>query len=258
MFKLLLCFWMTFLLVPSPSAADGEAEEGMTIIYPGQYFACAWEDAYWGDAGVYWEMLFPENPPFTYACIYLGSFDQEFGFYLDGTLMVRASSLNLNPAQMYCNWFFEGTPERRLIPYEGEPFWMDAGGVGRDYSPRVKREWMDMGKGLSRLIIRVLDHAASGEIAAGKAAGDSDPDSLDMVIIRGTDGKTRILTPQDEGFETVEKLLECAYSAYQDESVKDSAGYIMKHYDVLRGKTPPAGGCPRKECFGINGSRFDW
>ncbi len=54
MFKLLLCFWMTFLLVPSPSAADGEAEEGMTIIYPGQYFACAWEDAYWGDAGVYW------------------------------------------------------------------------------------------------------------------------------------------------------------------------------------------------------------
>jgi hypothetical protein len=115
-----------------------------------------------------------------------------------------------------------------------------------------------MGKGLSRLIIRVLDHAASGEIAAGKAAGDSDPDSLDMVIIRGTDGKNRILMPQDEGFETVEKLLECAYSAYQDESVKDSAGYIMKHYDVLRGKTPPAGGCPRKECFGINGSRFDW
>lgn len=56
----------------------------------------------------------------------------------------------------------------------------------------------------------------------------------------------------------MEKLLECAYSAYQDESVKDSAGYIMKHYDVLRGKTPPAGGCPRKECFGINGSRFDW
>lgn len=129
-------------------------------------------------------------PPFTYAFIYLGSFDQEFGFYLDGTLMVRASSLNLNPAQMYCNWFFEGTPERRLIPYEGEPFWMDAGGVGRDYSPRVKREWMDMGKGLFRLIIRVLDHAASGEIAAGKAAGDSDPDSLDMVIICGTDGKT--------------------------------------------------------------------
>ena len=69
---------------------------------------------------------------------------------------------------------------------------------------------------------------------------------------------TTSLTPQDEGFETVEKLLECAYSAYQDESVKDSAGYIMKHYDVLRGKTPPAGGCPRKECFGINGSRFDW
>ena len=134
---------------------------------------------------------------------------------------------------------------------------MDAGGVGRDYSPRVKRGWMDMGKGLSRLIIRVLDHAASGEIAAG-AAGDSDPDSLDMVIIRGMDGKTRILMPQDEGFETVEKLLECAYSAYQDESVKDSAGYIMKHYDVLRGKTPPAGGYPRKECFGINGSRFDW
>ena len=75
MFKLLLCFWMTFSLVPFPSAADEEVEEGMTLIYPAQYFACAWQEAYWGDAGVYWEMLFPENPPFTYACIYLGSFD---------------------------------------------------------------------------------------------------------------------------------------------------------------------------------------
>lgn len=63
MFKLLLCFWMTFSLVPFPSAADEEVEEGMTLIYPAQYFACAWEEAYWGDAGVYWEMLFPENPP---------------------------------------------------------------------------------------------------------------------------------------------------------------------------------------------------
>lgn len=100
MFKLLLCFWMTFLLVPSPSAADGEAEEGMTIIYPGQYFACAWEEAYWGDARVYWEMLFPENPPFTYACIYLGSFDQEFGFYLDGNELHWAQSTGLQSMQM--------------------------------------------------------------------------------------------------------------------------------------------------------------
>lgn len=587
MFKQLLWLWMAFLLVPSPSAADGEAEEGMSLICPGQYFACTWEEAYWGDARVYWEMLFPENPPFTYACIYLGSFDQEFGFYLDGdelhwaqsagfqsiqmlsqkpvvdlqtmdvfrgvqllvhlwapaggtlldgwdwlvkinpgfllgkgeemryvfrsedgvgmmaafvesvvnpfvysrwyvrrgrralnpalaeslrqtwdqavtgrtcfmrvyrgllqmtdgnycyfrgasgpvgedlcctsgkmkasmmdlahglidimmmddlnpeaeqwlmeqcamvrrnalelgdalppmasdewaqgfadrffdnlekkqaaankkkelteqglvvpkeekkdteelaqqeekkderkeaveraryakghrerffhpleknplwndlfpkgsegkagalwfgekgltgfyldgTMMARASSLNLNSAQMYCNWFFEGTPERRLVPYEGEPLWEDGAGLGWDYSPRVKRAWMDMGKDLSRLVIRVLNHAASGEIAAGKAEGDSDPDTLGMVIIRGTDGKTRILTPQEEGFETMEKLLECAYSACQNESVTDSVGYIMKYYDMLQGKEPPAEGYPCKECFGINGSRFNW
>lgn len=587
MFKQLLWLWMAFLLVPSPSAADGEAEEGMSLICPGQYFACTWEEAYWGDARVYWEMLFPENPPFTYACIYLGSFDQEFGFYLDGdelhwaqsagfqsiqmlsqkpvvdlqtmdvfrgvqllvhlwapaggtlldgwdwlvkinpgfllgkgeemryvfrsedgvgmmaafvesvvnpfvysrwyvrrgrralnpalaeslrqtwdqavtgrtcfmrvyrgllqmtdgnycyfrgasgpvgedlcctsgkmkasmmdlahglidimmmddlnpeaerwlmeqcamvrrnalelgdalphmasdewaqgfadrffdnlekkqaaanrkkelteqglvvpkeekkdteelaqqeekkderkeaveraryakghrerffhpleknplwndlfpkgsegkagalwfgekgltgfyldgTMMARASSLNLNSAQMYCNWFFEGTPERRLVPYEGEPLWEDGAGLGWDYSPRVKRAWMDMGKDLSRLVIRVLNHAASGEIAAGKAEGDSDPDTLGMVIIRGTDGKTRILTPQEEGFETMEKLLECAYSACQNESVTDSMGYIMKYYDMLQGKEPPAEGYPCKECFGINGSRFNW
>lgn len=587
MFKQLLWLWMAFLLVPSPSAADGEAEEGMSLICPGQYFACTWEEAYWGDARVYWEMLFPENPPFTYACIYLGSFDQEFGFYLDGdelhwaqsagfqsiqmlsqkpvvdlqtmdvfrgvqllvhlwapaggtlldgwdwlvkinpgfllgkgeemryvfrsedgvgmmaafvesvvnpfvysrwyvrrgrralspalaeslrqtwdqavtgrtcfmrvyrgllqmtdgnycyfrgasgpvgedlcctsgkmkasmmdlahglidimmmddlnpeaerwlmeqcamvrrnalelgdalppmasdewaqgfadrffdnlekkqvaanrkkeltdqglvvpkeekkdteelaqqeekkderkeaveraryakghrerffhpleknplwndlfpkgsegkagalwfgekgltgfyldgTMMARASSLNLNSAQMYCNWFFEGTPERRLVPYEGEPLWEDGAGLGWDYSPRVKRAWMDMGKDLSRLVIRVLNHAASGEIAAGKAEDDSDPDSLGMVIIRGTDGKTRILTPQEEGFETMEKLLECAYSACQNESVTDSVGYIMKYYDMLQGKDPPAEGYPCKECFGINGSRFNW
>lgn len=79
-----------------------------------------------------------------------------------------------------------------------------------------------------------------------------------MVIIRGTDGKTRILTPQEEGVETMEKLLECAYSACQNESVTDSAGYIMKYYDMLQGKEPPAEGYPCKECFGINGSRFNW
>lgn len=73
---------------------------------------------------------------------------------------------------MYSNWFFEGTPERRLVPYEGEPLWEDGAGLGWDYSPRVKRAWMDMGKDLSRLVIRVLNHAASGEIAAGKAEGD--------------------------------------------------------------------------------------
>lgn len=104
----------------------------------------------------------------------------------------------------------------------------------------------------------LLTGIARGELDDGKERTAHHVDDTGFCTVRGADGTERLMSAADADLGTVEKLLECAYSAYQDESVKDSAGYIMKHYDVLRGKTPPAGGCPRKECFGINGSRFDW
>lgn len=202
-----------------------------------------------------WHDLFPKGSEGKAGALWFGEYGLT-GFYLDGTTMVRASSLYMTPVVVYCNWFFDGTPERRLVPYEGAPegapFWNAAG----DYSPRVKRERMDMGAGLSRLIVQALDHIASGENAAGKA--DLDPDSQDMIIIRGTDGKNRLLTPQEKGFETVGKMLEYVYTAYQVGRVKDSMGYIMQCDDTLQGNDPPPGGYPRTEGYGIHGSRYGW
>lgn len=202
-----------------------------------------------------WKDLFPKGSEGKAGALWFGEYGLT-GFYLDGTMMVRASSLHRTPEVVYCNWFFDGIPERRLVPYEGAPedapFW----DVDGDYSPRVKRERMDMGTGLSRLIVQVLNHVASGENAAGKA--DLDPDALAMIIIRGTDGKNRILTPQEKGFETVGKMLEYAYAAYQEGKVKDSMGYIMECDDILQGNDPPPGGYPRTEGYGIHGSRYGW
>lgn len=202
-----------------------------------------------------WKDLFPKGSEGKAGALWFGEYGLT-GFYLDGTMMVRASSLHRTPEVVYCNWFFDGIPERRLVPYEGAPedapFW----DVDGDYSPRVKRERMDMGTGLSRLIVQVLNHVASGENAAGKA--DLDPDALAMIIIRGTDGKNRILTPQEKGFETVGKMLEHAYAAYQEGKVKDSMGYIMECDDILQGNDPPPGGYPRTEGYGIHGSRYGW
>lgn len=202
-----------------------------------------------------WNDLFPKGSEGKAGALWFGEYGLT-GFYLDGTTMVRASSRYMTPVVVYCNWFFDGTPERRLVPYEGAPegalFWNAAD----DYSPRVKRERMDMGTGLSRLIVQALNHVASGENADGKA--DLDPDSQDMIIIRGADGKNRLLTPQEKGFETVGKMLEYMYTAYQVGRVKDSMGYIMQCDDTLQGNDPPPGGYPRTEGYGIHGSRYGW
>ncbi|WP_418384337.1 hypothetical protein [Akkermansia sp.] len=117
--------------------------------------------------------------------------------------------------------------------------------------PAVAREIGGMMEGL-------LTGIARGELDDGKERTAHHVDDTGFCTVRGADGTERLMSAADADLGTVVELMECAYSAYQDESVKDNAGYIMKHYDVLRGKTPPAGGYPRKECFGINGSRFDW
>lgn len=43
---------------------------------------------------------FPDNPPFAYACLYLPSFDREFGFYLDGNELCWARAIGPCSMQM--------------------------------------------------------------------------------------------------------------------------------------------------------------
>lgn len=87
---------------------------------------------------------------------------------------------------------------------------------------------------------RAAHRDCQGELDDGKERTAHHVDDTGFCTVRGADGTERLMSAADADLGTVVELMECAYSAYQDESVKDNAGYIMKHYDVLRGKTPPA------------------
>lgn len=97
MFKLAACF-CTALALALPSRAQdscySDVESWSTLRCPVQYFAVESQD------GHYWTTLFPDNPPFVYACLYLPSFDREFGFYLDGNELCWARAVGPCSIQM--------------------------------------------------------------------------------------------------------------------------------------------------------------
>lgn len=97
MFKLAACFW-TALALTLPSRAEdtchSDVESWSTLRCPVQYFAVESQNSR------YWTTLFPDNPPFAYACLYLPSFDREFGFYLDGNELCWARAIGPCSMQM--------------------------------------------------------------------------------------------------------------------------------------------------------------
>lgn len=97
MFKLAAYFWTAFALALPSQAQDScysDVESWSTLHCPVQYFAAdSRNDGYWAT-------LFPENPPFNYACLYLPSFDREFGFYLDGNELCWARAIGPCSMQM--------------------------------------------------------------------------------------------------------------------------------------------------------------
>lgn len=97
MFKLAACFW-TALALTLPSRAEdtchSDVESWNTLRCPVQYFAVESQNSR------YWTTLFPDNPPFAYACLYLPSFDREFGFYLDGNELCWARAIGPCSMQM--------------------------------------------------------------------------------------------------------------------------------------------------------------
>ncbi len=95
----------------------------------------------------------------------------------------------------------------------------------------------------------LLTGIARGELDDGKERTAHHVDDTGFCTVRGADGTERLMSAADADLGTVVELMECAYSAYQDESVKDSAGYIMKHYDVLGGKTSRREGTPAKSAL---------
>lgn len=95
MFKLAACFWMALMMPVAAYGEDNPAQESQTMLGgPAQYFAVEAQDER------YWTLLFPDDPSFAYACLYLPSFDREFGFYLDGDTLHWARAAGPCSAQM--------------------------------------------------------------------------------------------------------------------------------------------------------------
>lgn len=101
MFKTAICLLITLAIPAFALDKDGSSEEDPVVLgSPAQYFAMEFSDPYYSYCPNYWTILFPDNPPFAYACMYLPSFDREFGFYLDGDDLCWARSVGPVSAQM--------------------------------------------------------------------------------------------------------------------------------------------------------------
>ena len=81
MFRIFACVWLTLAIPFFGLGEEPEEETYLALRSPAQYFAAESHDSH------YWTVLFPDDPPFSYACLYLPSFNREFGFYLELSLI---------------------------------------------------------------------------------------------------------------------------------------------------------------------------
>lgn len=196
-----------------------------------------------------WRDLFPNGTQGKPGACWVGSRGIS-GFYLDGTLMGRAETLINTPLDIYDEWFYNQVPERALFPYDGirEPV-----GYGE---PRVRREWISVGRDLSRLLEETLTDIAKGKMADGKGNNNEVEETNGMYfvpfcIVRGADGTERIMSSADADLKTVVELMELWYTVdilFIDD--EDYLQYILKKRAVLQGKTARDGAA---ECPGASG-----
>lgn len=179
-----------------------------------------------------WSDLFPRGTEEKPAALWFGERGVT-GIYIDGPEMGRAYARHTNPRSMYGNHFFQGGPERKLYPYEGET------AEDCEYNPRVKREWMSLGDQLSGLAVMILDRIARGEIPVPNLPSDSGAREDSVIVVRGSDGTTRIISLREKGAHAVVKFLECVYESYECCSMKESFSYLGRNYSELQGKEPP-------------------
>ena len=196
-----------------------------------------------------WRDLFPNGTQGKPGACWVGSRGIS-GFYLDGTLMGRAETLINTPLDIYDEWFYNQVPERALFPYDGirEPV-----GYGET---RVRREWISVGRDLSRLLEETLTDIAKGKMAGGKGNNNEVEETNGMYfvpfcIVRGADGTERIMSSADADLKTVVELMELWYTVdilFIDD--EDYLQYILKKRAVLQGKTARDGAA---ECPGASG-----
>ena len=93
MFRIFACVGLVLAIPFFGLGVEPEDETCVALRSPAQYFAAESHDPY------YWTILFPDDPPFSYACIYLPSFDREFGFYLEGNDLIWARAVGPSSVQ---------------------------------------------------------------------------------------------------------------------------------------------------------------
>ena len=196
-----------------------------------------------------WRDLFPNGTQGKPGACGVGSRGIS-GFYQDGTHMGRAETLINTPLDIYDEWFYNQVPERALFPYDGirEPV-----GYGE---PRVRREWISVGRDLSRLLEETLTDIAKGKMAGGKGNNNEVEETNGMYfvpfcIVRGADGTERIMSSADADLKTVVELMELWYTVdilFIDD--EDYLQYILKKRAVLQGRTARDGAA---ECPGASG-----
>lgn len=136
-----------------------------------------------------------------------------------------------SPLYVYDRWFFDRERERTLFPYEGFP------DGDRHVEPRVKREWLDVGETVSRLMAGMLAGIARGEMGARERKKGNRQEDIRFCVVRGADGTERIMFSSDADLQAVISLMEVLYTVdllfYGDE---DYLRGIFEKYAVLQGK----------------------
>lgn len=94
MFRIFACVWLTLAIPFFGLGEEPEEETYLALRSPAQYFAAESHDSH------YWTVLFPDDPPFSYACLYLPSFNREFGFYLEGNNLIWAQTIGPSSMQI--------------------------------------------------------------------------------------------------------------------------------------------------------------
>lgn len=183
-----------------------------------------------------WDDLFPKGSEGKPAALWFMEWGPA-GIYIDGAGMVRAFARNVNPEQIYRNHFFRGIPERRLCPYEGETE------ENMEYNPRVRREWMALGDELSECCVMILNRIARGEIPALNISGNPEADEISVIVARGADGATRIISSGDSGAGDIIKFLEAVYYSYESSGAQESIQVLREYHEMLQGKEPKSERC---------------
>lgn len=117
---------------------------------------------------------------------------------------------------------------------------------------------MKLEDGLPGLSVMVLNRIARGELPVPDVAYEPREAELSVIVVRGDDGTTRILSSREKGTHAVVQFLESIYESYEMYEVEESGHYARTKYEALQGKEPQPGNREGDGEFGNFGRYYLW